>query len=288
MLAVLLSGAAMGAVYALVALGFLLIFNACQAANFAQGDLAMLGAYVGYSASGLAHWPIWAAYLAAVAGVGLFGWVFQFVAYRPLQGKPFVSVIVSTLAVGVALRYGSELIWGPLPHSLPTLLPAGTLNLGRAGVDSQDVVIVALTVVLLGLLYLLFEHTRLGLQLRATAQDATAARLMGIPVNRVVAFSFVLSAALTGLAGTLVAPVLLITSDMGVTVGIKAFIAVVIGGMGSIPGAVVGAFFLGIVEQLSAAYVSAAYKDAVAFALLLLILFLRPQGLFGERVAEKV
>lgn len=283
-----MNGLAMGCIYALIAMGFLLIFNACRAANFAQGDLAMLGGFMGYAAVGQLGLPPWSAYVAPIVGMALFGYALQFVAYKPLQGKPFVSVIVSTLAVGLILRYGTQLVWGPLPESIPSLLSISSFTLLGVSLDSQVLVIIAATAVLLALLYVLFEHTHLGTQLRATSQDSTAAQLMGIPVGRMIAISFVFSAAVTGLAGALVGPELIITNDMGVGIGLRAFVAVVIGGMGSIPGAVLGGLLIGVLDQVSAAYISAGYKDAIAFGFLVLVLFIRPQGIFGEKISEKV
>ncbi len=284
----IVSGLAMGSIYALVALGFLLIANATGAINFAQGDMLMVAAYFAITASAYLSLPLALAYLAALLGMVVFGLVFQVVAYRPLRDKPVFTTIISTLAVGIFLRHAVQLIWGVMPLGLPGFFGNQPLQLGDAVIAPQNAFIIAVTLVLILVLHLFLSRSALGRMMRAVAQDAETARLMGIPVDRVVVATFVLSSLLAGVAGLLVAPLFTVSADMGVLVGIKAFIAAVIGGFGSIPGAIIGGLLLGLVEIFAGAYISSAWKDAVAFVILIVILFVIPRGIMGQPISEKV
>jgi branched-chain amino acid transport system permease protein len=288
MMQLVINGLAMGCIYALVALGFLLIYQAVGALNFAQGELVMLGGFLGISLAVGLKLPLLVAFLLTIALMALVGWLFQRVAYYPLRDKPFVAVIISTVGVGIALRNGALLLWGPNPLSFPSLVSTEPLRLAGNMILPQHLFIIAVTLVLLVAQYLFFTRTALGHQLQATAQDAEMARLMGIPVSRMIAATFMLSAAMASVAGLLLAPVFFVTTDMGGMVMLKAFVASIIGGFGSIPGAIIGALFVGVMETFVAAYLSSAYKDAFAFLILILVLFVWPRGLFGEKISEKV
>jgi branched-chain amino acid transport system permease protein len=288
MLQLVINGLAMGCIYALVALGFLLIYQAVGALNFAQGELVMLGGFLGISLAVGLKLPLLVAILGTIALMAVVGWVFQRVAYYPLRDKPFVAVIISTVGVGIALRNGALLAWGPNPLSFPSLVGSEPIRFADSSILPQHLFIIAVTLALLAAQYLFFTRTALGHQLQATAQDPETARLMGIPVGRMIGATFMLSAAMAGIAGLLLAPVFFVTTDMGGMVMLKAFVASIVGGFGSIPGAIVGALFVGVMETFVAAYVSSAYKDAFAFLILLLVLFIWPRGLFGEKISEKV
>jgi branched-chain amino acid transport system permease protein len=283
-----INGLAMGCIYALVALGFLLIYQAVGALNFAQGELVMLGGFLGISLALGLKLPLPVAFLVTILLMAAIGWLFQRVAYYPLRNRPFAAVIISTVGVGIALRNGAQLIWGPNPLSFPGLFGTEPIRVAGTTVLPQHLFIIVVTLLLLVAQYWFFTRTALGRQLQATAQDAEMARLMGIPVGRMIAATFMLSAAMAGIAGLLLAPVFFVTTDMGGMVMLKAFVASIIGGFGSIPGAIVGALFLGVMETFVAAYVSSAYKDAFAFLILILVLFVAPRGLFGEKISEKV
>lgn len=283
-----INGLAMGCIYALVALGFLLIYQAVGALNFAQGELVMLSAFLGISLAVGLQLPLPLAFVLTIALMALVGWLFQRIAYYPLRDKPFIAVIISTLGVGIALRNGVQLLWGPLPLSFPSLVGSEPIRVAGSAILPQHLFIIAVTLVLLAAQYLFFTRTALGHQLQATAQDPEAARLMGIRVSRMIAFTFMLSAALACVAGLLLAPIFFVTTDMGGMVMLKAFVASIIGGFGSIPGAILGALFLGVMETFVASYISSAYKDAFAFLILILVLFVWPRGLFGEKISEKV
>ena len=288
MMQLVINGLAMGCIYALVALGFLLIYQAVGALNFAQGELVMLGGFLGISLALGLKLPLPVAFLLTIALMAGIGWIFQRVAYYPLRDRPFMAVIISTVGVGIALRNGAQLIWGPLPLSFPSLVGTEPIRFAGNSVLPQHLFIIAVTLVLLAAQYFFFTRTAVGHQLQATAQDAETARLMGIPVGQMIAVTFMLSAAMAGVAGLLLAPIFFVTTDMGGMVMLKAFVASIIGGFGSIPGAIMGALFVGVMETFVAAYVSSAYKDAFAFLILILVLFVRPRGLFGEKISEKV
>jgi branched-chain amino acid transport system permease protein len=288
MLQLVVNGLAMGCIYALVALGFLLIYQAVGALNFAQGELVMLGGFLGITLALGLKLPLLVAFLLTILLMAVVGWLFQRVAYYPLRNRPFAAVIISTVGVSIALRNAAQIIWGPNPLSFPGPFGAEPLRIAGTSVLPQHLFIIVVTLLLLAAQYWFFTRTALGRQLQATAQDAEMARLMGIPVGRMIGATFMLSAAMAGVAGLLLAPVFFVTTDMGGMVMLKAFVASIIGGFGSIPGAIVGALFVGVMETFVAAYVSSAYKDAFAFLILLLVLFVAPRGLFGEKISEKV
>jgi branched-chain amino acid transport system permease protein len=278
----------MGCIYALLALGFVLILNASGAINFAQGELVMLGGFVVVWLTTDVALPWYAVLLLAAAAMAALGVALERFAFRPLKGKPFVTVFISTIGFGIVLRNVALLLWGPSPRSLPALFTPDVLRVGGAVISTQHLFIVGVTLALLLALQAFFVHTRTGVFMRAAAQDEETARLLGVRTGRTMVLTFVLSSLLAGLAGFLLAPVFFVYPDVGHLLILKLFIAVVIGGFGSIPGAILGGLFLGLVEVLAAAYVSSLYKDVIAFAVLMVFLFLKPDGLLGEPVSEKV
>jgi branched-chain amino acid transport system permease protein len=283
-----LTGLAMGCIYALLALGFVLILNASGAINFAQGELVMLGGFVVVWLTADLALPWYAVLVLAVVAMAVLGVALERLAFRPLKGKPFVTVFISTIGFGIVLRNVALLLWGPSPRSLPSLFTPDVLRVGGAVVSTQHLFIVGVTLALLLALQAFFVHTRTGVFMRAAAQDEETARLLGVRTGRTMMLTFVLSSLLAGLAGFLLAPVFFVYPDVGHLLILKLFIAVVIGGFGSIPGAILGGLFLGLVEVLAAAYVSSLYKDVIAFAVLMVFLFLKPDGFLGEPISEKV
>jgi branched-chain amino acid transport system permease protein len=283
----LISGLAMGCIYALIALGFVLIHNASGAVNFAQGDLVMMGGFLVASSLTILQAPFWVTGLVAMGAVTLLGYAFQLLAYKPLQGKPFVTVFISTIGIGIAMQNIALIVWGPEPRALPPVV-SGVNRFGGIVVSNQDLFIMFSTVVVLIALYVLFNGTNLGRMLRATAQDPETARLMGIRTGTMITLTFVLSALVAGYAGFLVAPVIYLSSHMGGHLILKSFIAVVIGGFDSLVGAIAGGIMLGLIEILAAGYISSTYKDVLTFLVLIGFLIVRPQGIFGETIQEKV
>ena len=284
---VLFSGLALGSIYALVALGFVLIIRATNVVNFAQGDFAMLGAYAMVTFFTLLKLPYWLALILAIIAMGVIGMIFNYGVYYPLRNRSFLPVLISTLGASIFLQNTVLAIYGPQPKPLDKLINVQGFQVGGVFLDSQYLVIVIVTIIAVAFQYFFFEHTMLGKKLQATSQDKDMARLLGIPVAWMIAITFIYSATLGGLAGILVAPVLFVSIGMGSTIALKAFAATIIGGFGDVKGAIVGGVLLGIAESFAAAYISVPYKDAFAFLLLFIFLLFRPQGIFGEKVSEK-
>ena len=283
---VLASGFAMGCIYALVGLGFILIYNATSGLNFAQGELVMLAAFVFYSMVSTGA-PYVAAALITVALMGIAGFVFQQVLFYPLRNRSFLAFIIATIGFSIFARNLALLIWGPYPLKVSSFFQDNVVSVANVVLAPEHLFIIAITLVALLLQYGMFFYTDLGRCLRATAQNAEVAQLMGIRANRMIAVTFVVSTLLTGIAGVLLAPIFLVDTEMGLNLILKAFIAVIIGGFGSVPGAVVGGILVGLLEILVAVFISSVYKDAIAFAVLIFFLIAFPQGIFGEQVAER-
>jgi branched-chain amino acid transport system permease protein len=297
---VLFQGLALGGVYALVALGFVLIIRATNVVNFAQGDFAMLGGYamvlflvgmpgnpdLGLPALSLSV-PYWLAILLTVAVMAAIGLAFNYGVYYPLRNRPFLPVLISTLGASIFLQNTVLAVFNPQPRPLDKLLAVDGITIGGVFLDSQYLMILAFTVLAVVFQYFLFEHTLLGKKLQAVSQDKDMARLLGIPVSLMIIITFVYSAVLGGLAGVLVSPILFVSIGLGSAIALKAFAATIIGGFGDIAGAIVGGLIIGVVESFAAYYISVPYKDAYAFVFLFLVLLVRPQGIFGEKVSEK-
>ena len=284
----IVSGLAMGSIYGLFALGFVLVYRAVGVINFAQGELVTLAAFLGVTAAVTLQIPLLLAYVVVLAAMGLFGYVFERVAYHPLRGKPLLTVIISTIGISIILRNGARIVWGPYPLALPSFFSWKSVEIGGVLISPQMIFVVVVAGALFVLLQLFLNRTLLGRMMQAVAQDREAARLMGIHVDRIIALTFVLNAILAGIAGLLLAPIFLVTTDMGSSILVKAFSATIIGGFGSVPGAIVGGLILGVVEGLAAVYVSSIFKDGVAFLALILVLLIAPGGLFAEKVSERV
>jgi branched-chain amino acid transport system permease protein len=286
-LQLLFTGLGVGSVYALVALGFVLIYRATNVVNFAQGDFAMLGAFSMVVLCIDLQLPYWLGILITLAAMLVFGALFNFAVYYPLRNRGFQPVIISTIGASILLENGVLAAYGPRPQTLPGLFSFQGLSIGPIFFDSQYLLILGVTAVMVTLQYLFFERTLLGKKMQATSQDREMASLLGIPVALMTMLTFIYSSALGGLAGILVAPILFFSVGIGSSIALKAFAASIVGGFGDVTGAIVGGLALGVVETFGAAYISVPYKDAFAFVLLVLFLLFRPQGLFGEKVAEK-
>jgi branched-chain amino acid transport system permease protein len=286
-LQVLFAGLAVGAIYALVSLGFVLIIRATNVVNFAQGDFAMLGAYAMVTLFSFAHLPYLVSILLSLAAMAVFGLIFNYGVYYPLRDRTYLPVLISTLGAAIFMQNTVLALFGPQPHPMNKVFSAQGIDIAGVFLDSQYLVILGVTAIAVGFQYFLFEHTLLGKKLQATSQDKDMARLVGIPVVSMIAFTFIYSAMLGGLAGILIAPVLFVSTGMASIIALKAFSATIIGGFGDVTGAIVGGLLLGVVESFAAAYISVPYKDAFGFLLVFIFLLFRPQGIFGERIAEK-
>jgi branched-chain amino acid transport system permease protein len=286
-LQLLFTGIGIGAVYALVALGFVLIFRATNVVNFAQGEFSMVAAFLMVVCAVDLELPYWLSFLIALGGMAFIGMIFNLTVYYPLRHRTFLPVIISTIGASIFLANTTLALYGPQPQVLQGWFDTPGFQVGPVYLDSQYLLIIAVTVVLVAFQYWFFEHTLLGKKLQATSQDKEMASLLGIPVARMIMLTFIYSALIGGIAGILVAPILFVSIQMGSTIALKAFAATIIGGFGDVAGAIIGGLALGIIETFGAAYISVPYKDGFAFLVLVLFLVFRPQGLFGERVAEK-
>ena len=283
------SGVAMGCIYALIALGFVLVYKATEVVNFAQGDVMMLGAFVAFTFAGIWQLPFALAVLFAVLVLAGFGAVFNSILLRPLIGQPAFSAVMVTIAAGFVLRGVATMVpgWGPDTHALPAPWSEGVLRLGGLVIAHNDLAIIVLTSLLCAGLYLFFKRTRIGVAMQASSQNQLAAAYMGIPVRRVHTLIWAISAGIAGFAAVLLAPITFVHSNMGV-IGIKAFPAAVVGGFGSIPGAIAGGLIIGLVESFAGFYLPEGFKNVAAYVVVLAVLMIRPSGLFAEMRRKKV
>ena len=294
----LTNGLAIGGIYALIALGYTMVYGVLRLINFAHGDLFTLGLYLGFTLlvswglSGMASGLILAVLLIVLAmgAVGVFGYVLERVAYRPLRKSNRLAAVVSALGASIFFQNAMMLVYGAQVQVYPGgILPTDVFEIFGVQVPLVRILMFGASVALMVLLYWFIHKTRTGAAVRAVAIDQGAAKLMGIDVNRIISLVFVIGPALGGAAGVMVGLFYgQIKYDMGLTFGLKAFTAAILGGIGNIPGAMVGGLLLGVLEAMGAAYISIAWKDAIAFGVLILILIFRPTGLLGERVAEKI
>jgi branched-chain amino acid transport system permease protein len=282
-----ISGLATGSVYGIIALGFTLVFKATNVFNFAHGSLMMLGAFLAWMATaswGLALVPgiFVTLALAALIGVGI-----QVVVIRPLMGKPLLTLVMATIALSLIVSAVASIAWGSQQRLFPSKLPDHVLHLGGVRVSTLDLIVMGISLGCVIVFALFFRFTSLGLQMRATAEDAEAAALSGVNSTRVFVTTFAVALVLAAIGGILLANIQLVSLSLG-DVGLLAFPAVVVGGLTSIPGAVVGGVLIGVLEQLSAGYISVEAQDVIVYAVLLIVLLVRPWGLFGEREIVRV
>lgn len=294
----LLNGLAIGGIYALVALGYTMVYGVMKLINFAHGDLFTIGSYFGLTL--LVSWnlagflPPGIAVLVVFVMVSLFvalvGWLLERAAYRPLRKASRLSAVVSALGASIFFENAIMLVYGARVYVYPDYLrPDWTINLFGITVPGVRLIIIAVSVILMLLLWAFIQRTRMGAAIRAVALDQGAARLMGINVDRVISMVFLIGPGLGGAAGLMVGIYYgQIDFTMGWVYGLKAFTAAILGGIGNIPGAMLGGFLLGVTEALAAGYIAMAWKDAVAFLVLILILIIRPTGILGERTADKL
>jgi branched-chain amino acid transport system permease protein len=282
------SGLSMGCIYALVGFGFVLVYNAVGAVNFAHGELVMWGGYFGLMATMWLGLPLWVAMIFSLVLMAGLGVVYNQFAYYPMRHRPPVTVIIASIGMSILLRNGALAIWGADPLKLHSFLGDEIINFAGIIIPRHQVLIYIVTAFIFVGQFFFFARTSIGRKLEATAQDQEMARLMGIKVNRMIILTFVLAACLASIAGFLMAPLWFLEPDVGLYIIVKAFIAIVIGGFGSVPGLVVGGLFLGVTEVLVASHVTSEYKDVISFLILIAVLMLMPQGFFGEKIAEKV
>jgi branched-chain amino acid transport system permease protein len=286
---VLVSGVATGCVYGLVALSLVLIYKATETVSFAQGDLMMLGAFCGLVLTTLMGMPFWVAVLATIAAMALFGMFAERLVIRPVLGQPAFSIVMLTIGISYILRGLITMlpVIGTETHTLAVPYKDQTLNLGELVLAHEHLVVIGATAVLCALLFALFRYSRIGVAMQAASQNQLAAYYMGIPVQRLNGLVWALAAAVAAVAGLLLAPITFVHANMGF-IGLKAFPAAVVGGFGSLPGAIVGGLVIGIVESLAGFYAPAGVKDVAPYVVVLIMLMVRPNGLFGEKLRKKV
>ena len=286
-LQLLVSGVSQGCVYGLIALGFVLIYKATEMVNFAQGEIMMLGAFVAFTFTNLLGWPFWMAIAMTLLVMAAFGALTERLILRPMIGEPPFSVLMLTIGLGFVLRAGAGAIWGNEPRTITTPYSGGIVDIGGVIIGYENIVIIAGTAVLCLVLYLFFRYSRVGIAMQAASQNQLAAYYMGIPVKRIYSLVWALSAGIAATAGILVAPVALIDPLMGF-IGIKAFAAAIVGGFGSLPGAILGGIIIGVVEQFAALYLPPGFSETSAYVILLVMLLVRPEGLFATMLQKKV
>jgi branched-chain amino acid transport system permease protein len=284
-----ISGIAQGCIYGLIALGFVLIYKATETVTFAQGDLMMLGAFIGLAVMTVLGFPYWVAAVAAIAGMGLFGLFAERLVIRPILGQPQFTVVMLTIGIGYILRGLVTMLpgIGTDTHTLPVPYKDQVVNLGGAIASVEQLAVIGATAVLCLLLYALFRYSTVGIAMQAASQNQLAAYYMGIPVARLNGLVWALSAAMAAIAGLLLAPITFVHVNMGF-IGLKAFPAAVVGGFGSLPGAIVGGLIIGVVEALAGFYLPTGFKDIAPYIVVLLMLWFKPNGLFGEKLRKKV
>ncbi|MBI3702980.1 MAG: branched-chain amino acid ABC transporter permease [Rhizobiales bacterium] len=281
------SGLTVGAIYALVALGFTLIYKASDIINFAQGEFVMLGGMITVFAA-QAGLPLPVAALLAIFLTTAVGLALHRFAVAPARGATPVALIMITIGASIFLRGVAQIVFDKRFHSLPSLFGGDPIKIGGAAILPQSLVVLASASIIVLVLWLFIDRTMLGKAVIATAANRLAARLIGVDTRSIVDFSFAVSAAIGAIAGILITPIALTSYDAGTLLALKGFAAAMLGGIGSAPGAVVGGLMIGMIEALSAGYISSNYKDAVAFLIILVVLIFIPQGLFGRAKVERV
>ena len=281
----LVNGLSIGSIYALIALGYTMVYGIIKLINFAHGDIYMLGAYVGFISIAQLHLGFFPALLLAMVVCGVLGVIIERIAYKPLRNATRIAALITAIGVSYFLEYSTQKIMGPGVKTYPSVLSNQTFHVFGIQIQMQQIYILAITIILMLALQFIVRKTKIGRSMRAVS----VAKLMGINVDATISYTFAIGSALAGAGGVLVGMYYnTINPLMGMVPGIKAFVAAVFGGIGIIPGAMFGGFFIGIVEALVTAYGSSLYKDAVVYAILILILIIKPAGLLGKNVKEKV
>lgn len=282
-LQLLLSGITVGSIYALTAVGFTIIYNCTQVVNFAQGEFVMLGAMIAAVLVAGLHLSLPVACILAIVITGLIGCLTAGSLLRPLRTGSTVALIILTVGVGILLRGVAMLLWGKDPIPLPAFSKGDAVHIAGASLQVQSLWVFGVAAVLVILLHLFYRYTLIGRAMRACASCKSGAKLVGINTNKMTVLSFGLAASVGAAAGVVMAPITFAQFDMGAMLGLKGFCAAILGGLGNFYGGVVAGVLLGVLESMGAGYISSAYKDAIAFVILLIILFARPQGVFGGK-----
>lgn len=285
----LINGLTLGSVYALLALGYTMVYGIIKLINFAHGEIYMIGAFAGYFAANTLGLSLIPTILVAMAISALAGVIIEKVAYKPLRNSPRITLLITAIGVSLLLQNGMRLLVGANPKSFPELVKNKVISFGVVEINTKTILLLVVAAFLVILLQFIVYKTKAGKAMRAASFDIEASQLMGINVNNTISLTFAIGSALAGVAGVLVAILYpSITPYMGTMPGLKAFVAAVLGGIGSIPGALIGGFLMGMIETLTKSYITTSYSDAIAFSVLIIILLIKPAGLLGKKISEKV
>ena len=285
----IINGLSLGSIYALIALGYTMVYGIIKLINFAHGDIYMIGAFVGLYCGMTLKLSLIPTLLISMLGAALVGVIVEKVAYKPLRNSPRITLLITAIGVSLLLQNGMRLLMGPSPKAFPKLLSKEVIKIGALSIETSKILMLAVSIVLVLLLQIIVYKTKVGKAMRGASYDIEAASLMGINVNNIISLTFAIGSALAGAAGVLVSLAFTVVEPyMGTIPGLKAFIAAVLGGIGSIPGALVGGLLIGLTETLTKAYISTTLSDAIVFGILIIILLVKPTGLLGKKVNEKV
>ncbi|WP_312470608.1 branched-chain amino acid ABC transporter permease [Neobacillus sp.] len=286
----LVNGISLGSIYALIALGYTMVYGIVKLINFAHGDVVMVGAFIGFYSITILDLGFFPALLISMAACAIFGVLIERIAYKPLRNATRIAALITAIGVSLFIEYGTIYVRGAQPEAYPdNIVPLKSLEISGVKISGQSILILVISISLMILLQFIVHKTKIGKAMRAVSYDMDAARLMGINVNNTISATFAIGSALAGAAGVILGMYYTkIDPLMGITPGIKAFVAAVLGGIGIIPGAMTGGLLLGVIEALVSAAGGSLWRDAVAFVVLILILIFRPAGLFGKNVREKV
>ena len=288
-LSFLISGISLGSIYAIIALGYTMVYGIAKMLNFAHGDVIMIGGYVAFCTNYYLHWPALPSILLAVVVCTLLGIIIERLAYKPLRNAGSLAVLITAIGVSYFLQNAALLIWSSNPKSFPNMIGTGSFSIGKAQVTLPSLITIAACIIIMIALTLFTSKTKMGKAMRAVSEDKGAAQLMGINVNATISLTIAIGSGLAAIAGVLLCtsyPQLMPTT--GSMPGIKAFTAAVFGGIGSIPGAMLGGILLGLIEIFAKAYISTELSDAIVFAVLIIVLLVKPTGLLGKKIREKV
>lgn len=284
----IINGLSIGSVYALVALGYTMVYGIVKLINFAHGDIIMVGSYIVLFAMKAAGFPFWFSVLVSFTACAVLGVVIERVAYKPLRQAPRISALITAIGVSIFLQNLFMLMFKPNPRSFPNALD-GTFNIFSINLSHTTTVTIIVSIMLMVILQLFVKKTKTGKAMRAVSEDEGAATLMGINVNQTISITFAIGSGLAAVGGALYSAAYpLVDPYMGAMFGLKAFVAAVIGGIGSIPGAIVGGLIMGLAESLTKAYISSQLTDVIVFGILIVVLLIKPAGILGKNVSEKV
>jgi len=285
----LINGVQIGSIYALVALGYSMVYGIVKLINFAHGDIIMVGSYCAWLFIATAGLPVWLTVILTIVFCSVLGVTIEKVAYKPLRSSPRISLLITAIGISMLLQNLAQLVFTASPRMFPNIVNIPGVSLGEKQVGFTTIITIGVSVILMIGLSILVNRTKVGKAMRAVSEDNGAAQLMGINVNNTISFTFAIGSALAAVASVLyVCSYSQIEPTMGSLLGIKAFVAAVLGGIGSIPGAVIGGFAIGIAESLTKGYISSQLADAVVFGILIVVLIIKPTGIFGVRSIEKV